>query len=63
MSEFFKRVAKWCGDHSKQIATGATIAGGVIMAIGGLASAKNQSNEIDAAVNREMNHRFPPTKN
>lgn len=62
MGEFFKNAAAWCSKHSKHIATGATIAGAIAMAIGGIASAHNQTKLIDDVVTREVDRRLPPIK-
>lgn len=60
MANWFKNVAEWCSKHSKGIATVATITGGLVMAIGGVASAHNQEKLMNEAVTREIDKRLPP---
>lgn len=60
MANWFKNVAEWCGKHSKAITTAATIAGGLIMAIGGVASAYSQEKLMNETITKEIDRRLPP---
>ena len=60
MANWLKNVAEWCGKHSKAIATAATITGGLIMAIGGVASAHSQEKLMNETITKEIDKRLPP---
>ncbi len=64
MGEFFGKICTWCKDHSKGIATAASIGIGLFTAAAGIANAHNNSKQINAQVNeavtREIDRRLPP---